>query len=123
MAYCGPKGIPLSTFLRWSLYDQDAALTWAAYEARRCRQCGTHPDAWNESLGGSRNAYHAENYTCAGCVHAQRHAESPDVTHGGRGVHVRLMPGTHANCPRCQPQHESDTHARINERASVPDRC
>jgi len=44
MAYCGPRGIPLSTFLAWDDESQDAALTWARHEAMRCPSCGAHPD-------------------------------------------------------------------------------
>lgn len=122
MAYCGPKGIPLSTFLRWPVYDQQAALAWSAYESRRCHECGTHPDDWDESTGGNRYAYHAENYTCPGCVHTQRHAESPDVTHGGRGVHIRLMSGTHADCPRCNREAVRNRNGRVHEGTQVPNR-
>lgn len=102
MAYCGPKGIPLSAFLGWSEADQDAALSWQGYESRRCGECGTHPDDWHPDHGGDRNAYHSEHYTCPGCVALQRHREHPDIADGKtRGLHLRLAPGTHGDCPRC----------------------
>jgi hypothetical protein len=34
MAYCGPKGIELDAFLRWSRRSQQAALDWQAFEGR-----------------------------------------------------------------------------------------
>jgi hypothetical protein len=104
MSYCGPKGIPLSRFLSWSEQDQDAALAWQSYENRRCPGCGTHPDDWNEKQGGSRWAYHGEVYTCPGCVESQRLNDSPEVQNGGRGKHVRLAAGSHADCVRCVPK-------------------
>lgn len=49
MAYCAPKGIPLSTFLAWPQEDQDAALAWQWHESLRC-SCGAHeadpPGTW-----------------------------------------------------------------------------
>lgn len=67
MDYCGPKGIPHSGFLAWSEDDQQKALWWQAREAQRCTGCGTHPDDWNEDVGGSRDAYVPEERTCPGC--------------------------------------------------------
>lgn len=104
MAYCGPKGIPLSQFLSWSEPDQDAALAWQSHENRRCPGCGTHPDDWNEKKGGTRWAYHGEWFTCPGCVESQRLNESPQVRDAGRGVHVRLSAGSHGDCDRCAPK-------------------
>lgn len=104
MAYCGPQGIALSAFLSWPESDQEAALAWAAREARRCSGCGTHPDDWSEDLGGSRMAYHAEYYICPGCTESQRMSESKQVEKAGRGVHVRLAAGGQRDCDRCSPQ-------------------
>jgi hypothetical protein len=108
MAYCGPKGIPLSQFLQWSETDQDEALAWQAWEHRRCPECGTHPEDWDERVGGSRYAYHAEVATCQGCVEKQRTEDGPQVKdhagHPKRGVHIRLAYGAHGDCPRCRPQ-------------------
>lgn len=104
MAYCGPRGIPLSQFLSWPQSDQDAALGWAAHEAQRCQGCGTHPDDWNEKAGGSRVAYHAEIRECEGCVHLQRTRESERLSSGKeRGLHVRLAVGSFKACTRCRP--------------------
>lgn len=104
MAYCGPKGIPLSTFLTWSPEDQDAALAWQSHEGRRCGQCGTHPDDWRESAGGSRHAWHAEDYKCPGCVQLEQRMETHEVKDGGRGMHVRLGSGSAVDCTRCNPR-------------------
>jgi hypothetical protein len=104
MAYCGPKGIPLSRFLSWSETDQDAALAWQAHENRRCSGCGTHPDDWDDAKNGLPSGYHAEAHTCPGCAETQRMTESDRVQNGGRGVHVRLVRGGYADCERCGPR-------------------
>lgn len=98
MAYCGPRGIPLSTFLRWEPDDQHAALDWAAFEGARCPKCGTHPDEWADD----RFAYHAHLTQCKGCREQQRVAEAPEAREG-RGVYVVSAPGSAAECSRCQP--------------------
>ena len=104
MAYCGPRGIALSAFLSWSQADQDAALGWAAHEARRCSGCGTHPDDWNEAAGGSRYAYHAEIHQCEGCMHLQRTKEGERFASGQeRGLQPRLAHGPTSDCTRCRP--------------------
>ena len=84
MAYCGPRGIPLSEFLSWDEADQDAALAWQAYEARRCRSCGTHPDEWDPTKGGRRDAYTAEVVICPGCreLDLARERQSDTKIHG-----------------------------------------
>jgi len=105
MDYCGPKGIPLSEFLSWSVDDQDAALSWQQRENRRCPGCGTHPGDWNETEGGSRYAWHGEILSCPGCAEQQRMQESPQMKDPLlRGMHVHLRPGAHAECVRCRPQ-------------------
>jgi hypothetical protein len=105
MAYCGPRGIPLSEFMGWSDRDQDEALAWQAWESRRCPECGTHPEDWDERQGGSRYAHHAEIFTCQGCVEKERMQDSPQVKNTpGRGIHVRLATGAHGECSRCKPQ-------------------
>lgn len=63
MAYCGPRGIPLSQFLSWPVDDQAAALLWQAEENLRCRECGTAEWEWMENL----DAYEAKASTCPGC--------------------------------------------------------
>lgn len=99
MAYCGPRGIPLSVFLSWPEADQQAALGWQAHEGRRCGSCGTHPDDWDED----KHAYHPEAFQCAGCRDVERTKQAPEVVNGERGLHIRLVPGTHKDCSRCNP--------------------
>jgi hypothetical protein len=100
MAYCAPKGIPLSVFLTWSDTDQEAALAWQAHESRRCGSCGTHPDDWSRD----RHAFHAEMYVCPGCVEVQRRQDDPAVKGSTqRGLHVRLAHGHPRTCTRCTP--------------------
>jgi len=89
MAYCGPQGIPLSTFLSWRDDDRQAALAWQARESRRCRDCGTFPEDWDPEQGGSRTAYKAEADQCQGCVDLQRLRDDPDLREL-RGVHLHL---------------------------------
>jgi len=47
-------------------------MAWYLRKAETCRQCGTHPDEWNESKGGHRRAYTAEILVCPGCEVRQR---------------------------------------------------
>lgn len=103
MAYCAPRGIPLSVFLCWSEDDQHAALGWQTHEARRCASCGTHPEEWDERQGGDRHAYHGEHYQCPGCRTLDRVRQAPEIVNGEPGMHVRLVPGIHRDCPRCNP--------------------
>ena len=63
MAYCGPRGIPLSTFLGWAVDDQAAALAWQADDASRCPNCGTAEWEWEQDGLG---AWVAETRVCAG---------------------------------------------------------
>ncbi|WP_182112886.1 hypothetical protein [Actinotalea sp. JY-7876] len=98
MAYCGPRGIPLSAFLRWEQDDQDAALAWSGYEARRCSSCGTHPDE------GPR---HVHINVCSGCVERDRAAG--DEAAKVRGAHIHLAGGTSASCPRCTAERKANS--------------
>ncbi len=102
MSYCGPRGIPHSAFVSWSPDDQDKALSWQAYEARRCGQCGTHLDDWKEASGGSQFAWHAETFACPGCSELERRRERPDMVNAGHGVHIRLAHGPATECPSCR---------------------
>ena len=90
MAYCGPRGIPLSVFLAWPEDDQQAALAWQAREQARCPGCGTHEEDWDPEQDGSRNAYTAVAVVCQGCVELQRMQDNPEIRNGVRGVHLRL---------------------------------
>lgn len=62
IAYCAPRGIPLSVFCDvWSERDQWAALKWEADRTSRCPDCGLdtretfgpeHVDKWNAEIAG-----------------------------------------------------------------------
>lgn len=99
MAYCGPRGIPLSKFLHWHQTDQDAALAWQAHESRRYPD-GTHPDDWSEERGGSRRAFHAHVDVHPGAVIIEA-AQSSEDFQATRGAHVHLAHGPVTECPRC----------------------
>lgn len=96
MDYCGPRGIPHSRFLDWSTDDQEKALWWMARERQRCNGCGTHPDEWNEDLGGSREAYKAEERTCPGCRERGPAADALDRARNAgdpkHGTSIALIP-------------------------------
>ena len=89
MAYCGPKGIPLSTFLGWPEADQEMALAWQAREATKCGGCGTYEADWDEANGGDRNAWGPSIHLCRGCEVLQKQSDDPQLKEF-RGVHVRL---------------------------------
>lgn len=95
MAYCGPRGIPLSHFLAWPAPDQEAALAWQAQEARRCSGCGTDPDDW----AGDAAAWHVETVLCPGC--AKRAGAQADLEHKPKGTTVRLARGAEQECESC----------------------
>lgn len=92
MAYCGPKGIPLSQFLTWPQDDQDAALLWQSHEGQRCTGCGTHPHEWDPERGGNPHAYMAGLRYCPGCARSASLANSEQAKHAGHGFHVVLTP-------------------------------
>lgn len=100
MSYCGPRGIPLSQFLEWDQADQDNALAWSAHESRRYPD-GTHPDDWDEEIGGSRRAYHAHVDKHPGAALLEAAQASEDFLAIGRGAHVHLVGGAAAECVRC----------------------
>jgi hypothetical protein len=96
MAYCGPRGIELEAFLRWSPHSQQSALDWQAYENRRCRNCGIHPDDIDDG------SFHAHLQQCKGCQARERVADSKEAQ-DGRGVSAFSVPWAASDCPRCQP--------------------
>lgn len=99
MAYCGPKGIPLSTFLAWSVDDQAAALAWQAHESRRCPSCGSHPEDF--SRDGDERHFHVTK--CIGC---DKRAAVAETLKGEKeaGLHVIGSHGPAVDCPSCNPQ-------------------
>jgi hypothetical protein len=111
MAYCGPRGIPLSVFLgravgpgepQWLASDRRAALDFQAYEARRCRNCGTHPD---DIADGT---FHAHLEQCKGCQARERMTESLAAEEQQRGVHAVTLPYAAPSCPRCSQDLAAD---------------
>lgn len=89
MAYCGPRGIPLSTFLNWPVDDQAAAISWMVEDRLRCPNCGTAEWEWEADLG----AYQPEARVCMGCqlLGSERKATEQNAEHMP-GLHVRLVP-------------------------------
>jgi hypothetical protein len=98
MAYCGPRGIPLTEFLRWESRDQEAALAWSAFEGHRCKSCGTHPDEW----AADKLAYHAHLTECRGCKQLQRLRNTKEAKEGD-GRFAVMAGGGAAHCPQCMP--------------------
>lgn len=93
MAYVGPRGLPLSTFLDWPQDDQDHALEWQRRERERDRHCHTPAVDWDESRGGDRDAYHVEQVHCRGCeILADYEKRNPEL---GPGVSIQLVPSSH----------------------------
>lgn len=89
MAYCGPRGIPLSTFLQWPADDQAAALSWLAEDRLRCTSCGTAEWEWE----ADPDAYQAEARVCMGCHRSglERKAMQQTAEHMP-GLYIRLTP-------------------------------
>jgi hypothetical protein len=100
MNYCGPKGIPLSTFLGWSIDDQVAALGWQAEQNLRCRSCGTA--AWEWEL--DPDAYGIRESICKGCSLIAAATKSADEKVAGmKFSRSELMPGLQIGLIRRQP--------------------
>jgi hypothetical protein len=67
LAYCAPRGIPLSTFFdRWTLNDRMAALDWLADQNGRCPGCGQKVDECMADIEVSPE-YVAEAKRCHAC--------------------------------------------------------
>jgi hypothetical protein len=75
MAYCGPRGIPLSVFESWEPLDQQMALQWQSREAEKCSGCGFHPDVVDPERGGDPDALELVSRLCPTCEHAERKRE------------------------------------------------
>ncbi len=67
MDYCGPLGLPRSTFLGWDSDDRHAAIVWQLHRAAVHPPCGTRPEEWDPDRGGHEHAYMAEIRACRGC--------------------------------------------------------
>lgn len=89
MAYCGPRGIPLSTFLNWAEDDQVAAMAWMAEDNQRCSNCGTADWEWEEDPDFVK----AEAYVCRGCSRVGQERKSmAEVAEHMPGMFIRLTP-------------------------------
>lgn len=99
MAYCGPRGIPESTFLGsptpgvWTDTDRLAALEWQLWESRRCPSCGTHAEDWDPELGGQRHAYSARLHECEGCVRIEQVGRTEESKRPGMRIRVTKAGG------------------------------
>ena len=90
MDYCGPKGIPLSTFLGWQADDQDAALWWQAEQNLRCQSCGTAAWEWEEDPA----AYRVAESVCRGCALTEAARKDADAkVAGAKFSRSELFPG------------------------------
>lgn len=99
MDYCGPRGIPHSTFLGrlarpgepvWTAHDREIALAWARNQRQICGGCGTRAEEWDETQGGDRFRYVAWSDRCPGCeVLAQEQEQLPE---NAKGMKVYLVP-------------------------------
>lgn len=66
MRYCGPRGIPRSTFLSWPEEDQEWALAWQDDQAVRCPGCGHHPeDVFDPEAEGQWDASLVRCHACS----------------------------------------------------------
>lgn len=93
MDYCGPRGIPYSTFLDWDDLSQSAALAWQARERDRCGGCGQHRSDWLDDHGQELRQRPAEvvDVFCPACsdLEAARQARGD----GERpGFHLAFSP-------------------------------
>lgn len=88
MAYCGPRGIPHSQFLRWSDADRAAAMAWQQDQAERCPSCRVHPKDTARGQAG----FHAEAVQCLTCRQLdEARAAVPSAVK--QFTHVQLLPG------------------------------
>ena len=100
MAYCGPRGIPYTTFLGWDPLSQDAAIAWAIRENDACGGCGLHRSELLDADGVElrHQPYEAVALYCPGC--AAR--EKMDKSLGDErrpGVHVAFIPASRPDAP------------------------
>lgn len=93
MEYCGPNGIPHSTFLGagigiWSEHDRELALAWDLRRRATCR-CSTRRDQWH----GNPQAFEVDAFDCPGCYAlAKARKQLKDDQHDH--VHLFLTPAT-----------------------------
>lgn len=86
--------IPHSEFLEWDKQDRDKATWHHIRERSRCKGCGTLPEEWDETRGGSRHAYAVAERRCTGCqmLESLREKVAKRPAIHTRGVQVFLDP-------------------------------
>lgn len=96
MAYCVPKGIPHSVFLKWNEDDQDKALGWELYQRQLCSGCGTEPSEWVDEDGFPvfPPPYQPNSTRCYGCVTLNEENRKFEKMGNSIGVSLRLGPYT-----------------------------
>lgn len=92
MSYCGPRGIAWGAFLQWDRLSRNAAVAWARRNAETCTSCGTHPDTWDPTRGGSEHALVAVIDACRGCATLQSGQQQLTDDMRKQGGHVRFGP-------------------------------
>jgi hypothetical protein len=88
MDYCGPAGIPHSTFLGagiglWDEHDRELALAWDLRRKATCR-CNTRRDQWKDDP----QAFDVDAFDCPGCYALSRAAKQLKE---GQSEHVHLF--------------------------------
>jgi hypothetical protein len=70
MEYCAPLGIPHSELLKWDRSDVDKAISFTAWKAKFCPQCGTDPAEWLDEDGRAVEPppYVGDTRVCLGCA-------------------------------------------------------
>jgi hypothetical protein len=134
LAYCVPTGIPHSVLKgrivrpgesAWLQADVDKALLWRAYESRRCRQCGSHPDEWPPDTSDDVPPYFAEANRCFGCQDIAAIRRGIPQGEGGDGIQVTLKPfvGTWDDVDEIEQQREANRRQlrTLEEAAQNPD--
>ena len=70
MEYCAPLGIPHSRLLSWDRSDVDKAISFTAWKAKFCQQCGTDPAEWvdEDGIAIEPPPYTGDTRRCLGCA-------------------------------------------------------
>lgn len=100
MAYCGPRGIPYTTWLAdpWDDVSRAAAVAWAHREADRCGGCGLYRSDLLDAEGNELRDLPVELdvQSCPGCrkqAVAEKERSADDVE-ASRWRHVRWVPAS-----------------------------
>lgn len=79
MRYCGPRGIPYTTWLgvgdRWDEYSREAAMAWQAREDDRCPGCGQQRHEWLDENGVvlEEPPFELVEHACPSCAEKERY--------------------------------------------------